>query len=110
MKITVLVENTSRRDDIVARHGLSLYIEARGRRILFDMGQDELFYENAKRHFSHNIHSVRVLDGIFPLNITLQTLNGIASHDGEMELSEYYDASVFLDIGKELQKKTHRKA
>lgn len=49
MKITVLVENTSRRDDIVARHGLSLYIEARGRRILFDMGQDELFYENAVR-------------------------------------------------------------
>lgn len=30
-----------------------------------------------------------MLDKIFPYNITLQTLNGIAAHDGEMELSEY---------------------
>ena len=51
---------------------------------------DELYYSHAGRHFSHNIHSVRVLDGIFPYNISLQTLNGIASHDGEMELSEYH--------------------
>lgn len=50
---------------------------------------DSLFYEHAKKHFSHNIHSVRVLDGIFPYNITLQTLSGIASHDGEIELCEY---------------------
>ena len=50
---------------------------------------DELFYENAGRRFSHNIHSVRVLDKIFPLNLTLQTLNGIASHDGEMEMAQY---------------------
>lgn len=50
---------------------------------------DELYYSNAKRHFSHNVHSVRVLDRIFPYNISLQTLNGIASHDGEMEMSEY---------------------
>ena len=50
---------------------------------------DELYCEHTSRRFSHNIHSVRVLDEIFPLNLTLQTLNGIASHDGEMELSEY---------------------
>ena len=50
---------------------------------------DELYFENAGRHFSHNIQSVRVLDGIFPLNLTLQTLSGIASHDGELELKEY---------------------
>ena len=47
---------------------------------------DEIFYQNAGLHFSHNIHSVRVLDGIFPYNISLQTLNGIASHNGEVEL------------------------
>ena len=51
---------------------------------------DELLFEHIGRHFSHNIHSVRVLDKIFPYNISLQTLNGIAAHDGEMELSEYY--------------------
>lgn len=50
---------------------------------------DELLYDHTGRHFSHNIHSVRVLDQIFPLNISLQTLSGIASHDGELELSEY---------------------
>lgn len=50
---------------------------------------DELFYSHAGRHFSHNIHSVRVLDRIYPYNISLQTLSGIASHDGELELSEY---------------------
>ena len=50
---------------------------------------DELYFEHTGRHFSHNIHSVRVLDKIFPYNISLQTLNGIAAHDGEMELCEY---------------------
>ena len=55
---------------------------------------DELFYAHAGRHFSHNIHSVRVLDQIFPYNISLQTLNGIAAHDGELELSEYRPAPL----------------
>ncbi len=50
---------------------------------------DEIYYSHTKRHFSHNIHSVRVLDKIYPLNISLQTLSGIASHDGELELKEY---------------------
>ncbi len=50
---------------------------------------DRLFYAHAGRHFSHNIHSVRVLDQIFPYNISLQTLSGIASHDGELELPRY---------------------
>ncbi len=55
---------------------------------------DELLFSHTGRHFSHNIHSVRVLDKIFPYNISLQTLNGIASHDGELELSEYYPAPI----------------
>ncbi len=55
---------------------------------------DELLFAHAGRHFSHNIHSVRVLDKIFPYNISLQTLNGIAAHDGELELSEYYPAPI----------------
>ncbi len=50
---------------------------------------DLIFHSHTGRHFSHNIHSVRVLDKIFPYNISLQTLNGIAAHDGEMELSHY---------------------
>lgn len=50
---------------------------------------DELFSEHAGRHFSHSIQSVRVLDSIFPYNLCLQTLDGIASHNGEFELDEY---------------------
>lgn len=50
---------------------------------------DELYREHTNRRFSHNIHSVRVLDKIFPLNVSLQTLDGIACHNGELELSEY---------------------
>lgn len=49
MKITALVENTSR-TGIPTEHGLSLYIECKdGRNILFDMGQGTLFAENAIR-------------------------------------------------------------
>ncbi|MBQ8858849.1 MAG: HD domain-containing protein [Clostridia bacterium] len=51
---------------------------------------DELYREHTGRRFCHNIHSVRVLDSIFPYNISLQTLNGIASHNGEMECEEYH--------------------
>jgi dGTPase len=51
---------------------------------------DELYHRHTGRHFLHNIHSVRVLDGIFPYNISLQTLNGIASHNGEIECEEYH--------------------
>lgn len=61
---------------------------------------DELLYKNTNKHFSHNVHSVRVLDKIFPYNISLQTLSGIASHDGEMELSEYRPKKLenFIDF------------
>ena len=50
---------------------------------------DELYAKNTGRHFSHNIQSVRVLDRIFPYNITLETLAGIAGHNGESEKNEY---------------------
>ncbi len=50
---------------------------------------DERLAAETGRHFNHNIHSVRVLDTIYPFNITLQTLNGIAAHNGEMEQSLY---------------------
>ena len=49
MKITVLVENTTSNQNLSCEHGLSLYIETRSQKILFDMGQTELFAENAKK-------------------------------------------------------------
>lgn len=66
---------------------------------------DELLFSHTGRHFSHNIHSVRVLDKIFPYNISLQTLNGIAAHDGEMELCEYHPKSLesFDEFDKQIE-------
>jgi len=49
MKIHVLVENTSNCAGLMPEHGLSLLIEACGRRILFDMGASEAFAANAER-------------------------------------------------------------
>ena len=46
---------------------------------------DSLYFTNANRHFAHNIQSVRVLDKIFNYNVSLQTLDGIAGHNGEIE-------------------------
>ena len=53
---------------------------------------DKLYFEHAGRHFNHSIHSVRVLDSIFPLNVSLQVLDGIACHNGEIELPQYIPA------------------
>ena len=50
-----------------------------GERIL-----DQIYRERTGRRFLHNVHSVRVLDKIFPLNITLQTMHGILTHNGEI--------------------------
>ncbi len=50
----------------------------------------EVYHAETGRYFNHNVHSVRVLDGIFPLNITLDTLDGIITHNGEFEMNEYY--------------------
>ena len=49
----------------------------------------ELYHRHTGRFFFHNVHSVRVLDEIFPYNISLQTLHGIATHNGEVEMMEY---------------------
>ena len=48
MKLWVLIENTAR-EGFAAEHGLSLYIQAAGRRILFDAGRSGAFADNADR-------------------------------------------------------------
>ena len=48
MRITSLLENTTERADMQIEHGLSLYIETDRHKILFDMGQTDMFCENAK--------------------------------------------------------------
>ncbi len=50
---------------------------------------NEIYHAHTGRFFSHSLQSVRVLDSVFPYNISLQTLNGIASHNGEIECEKY---------------------
>ncbi len=47
MRITCLAENTASSPVFAAEHGLSLLIETAGHRILFDMGQTDLFARTA---------------------------------------------------------------
>ena len=49
MKLYTLIENTTCDDCLACEHGLSLYIEACGQRILFDAGQTGAFADNAEK-------------------------------------------------------------
>lgn len=49
VKIVTLVENTTISSAYGSKHGLCLYIETENHKILFDLGQDNLFAENAKK-------------------------------------------------------------
>ncbi len=53
-----------------------------------------LYYERTGRCFRHNLHSVRVLDTIVPYNISLQTLDGILCHNGELPMAAYYPKPI----------------
>lgn len=46
----------------------------------------KVYHRETGKYFNHNIQSVRVLDTLTPRNISLQTLNGILSHNGEFAL------------------------
>lgn len=49
MRIVSLIENTSSTEKLRAEHGLSLYIEHNGEKILMDTGAGSAFTDNAKR-------------------------------------------------------------
>ncbi len=67
---------------------------------------NELYNARTGRYFYHNIQSVRVLDTIFPYNMSLQTLDGIACHNGEIELEEYHPEPLtnFADFDQMIEK------
>lgn len=49
----------------------------------------DIYHSRTGRYFNHNIQSARVFTRIFPVNLSLQTLDGIICHNGELELEEY---------------------
>lgn len=64
-----------------------------------------LYHDHTGRYFNHNVHSARVLDAIIHRNISLQTLDGILCHNGELELQEYRPEhmSTFVEYDKKLE-------
>ena len=49
MKVKVLVENTSVSSKYKSKHGLCLYIQTAKHKVLFDLGSNGLFLENARK-------------------------------------------------------------
>ena len=88
MKITALLENTSA-CGLPVEHGLSLYIETNGLRILFDSGKSTLFAENADRL------------GVDLAGVDLMVLShGHNDHGGGLEefLKRNTAAKVYLNV------------
>ncbi len=81
MRIKALVENTTVSKDYKCMHGLSLYIETRKHKILFDLGPGKLFYENARK-MNINIEDVD----------TVVISHGHNDHGGALK--------IFLDYNK----------
>ena len=48
MKFKILVENKTDSSLVKAEHGLAVYIETHGKKILFDSGASELLIKNAE--------------------------------------------------------------
>ena len=87
MEIITLVENTSVSEMYKARHGLSLYIETKLHKILFDLGPNDQFLKNAAR-MGVNIADVD----------TVVISHGHTDHGGGMEffLEKNKKANIFI--------------
>ncbi len=49
---------------------------------------DAIYSKRTGQHFCHNANSLRVLDVLYGRNLSLQTLDGVLCHNGELELRE----------------------
>lgn len=45
---------------------------------------NQVYHDHTGRYFNHNVHSVRVLDVLYKRNLSMQTLDGILCHNGEI--------------------------
>lgn len=69
-----------------------------------------LYHAYTGRFFNHNVQSVRILDQILGLNLSLQTLDGILCHNGEKVNGTYrphqyrsHDATAFLELEQKME-------
>ena len=94
MKITSLLENTTTNEQFKVEHGLSLFIETHNHKILFDMGQSDLFSENAevlgidltevdnqKLECHENKFMISFKKGVAPISCTGGTITLLEEHN-----------------------------
>ncbi len=55
---------------------------------------NDIYYKHTGRYFNHNVQSVRVLDKLVRWNVSLQVLDGVLCHNGEMEMDRYSPVSL----------------
>ncbi len=55
---------------------------------------NEIYHKHTGRYFNHNVQSVRVLDKLVRWNMSLQVLDGVLCHNGEMEMERYSPVSL----------------
>lgn len=55
---------------------------------------NDIYHERTGRYFAHNVQSVRVLDVLYGLNLSLQTLDGAICHNGEFEQQVLYTSDI----------------
>lgn len=110
MKIKCLVENTTN-TELESRHGLCFYVETKKHKILFDLGPDKLFIDNAEKLnidltsidtviISHgHIDHGGGLSGFLKLNNTAKIYIQKSAFD------KYYSKVLFLKVYIGLDKK-----
>ena len=99
MKVTALVENTTVNKELKPKHGLSLYIETQHHKILFDLGPNALFLENAKK-LGIDISKVD----------TVVISHGHSDHGGGLRTFMKENAKAKIYIHKDAFKRTYTKA
>lgn len=108
MKITALTENVSLNENLCCEHGLSLYIKTKKHRILFDMGQSDLFYENAKKmNIDLSLCDVAVLshghyDHGGGLKKFLEINQTAKVYINKNAFSDYYNGEKYIGLDKSL--------
>ena len=89
MKMTVLVENSTISKEYINKHGLSIHLETKNHNILFDLGPDDSFLQNAKK-LNINIEDVDILI----------ISHGHIDHGGGLESFLLYNSKAKIYINK----------
>lgn len=114
MKITALVENQTH-DNLKATHGLSLYIETKNHKLLFDLGPDDTLFKNAKTRGINlsEVDTVIISHGHFDhggaLRQFLQVNSTAKIYVQQSAFDTYYSKFLFIKakVGLECKLKNH---